>query len=80
MVEDDEQADHEDDLECDCTEEEVDVLTGVAHCWRCGSRRYLGSEEFARSLKIEAQFQEDYARHIEECERSKSFFLDAATQ
>lgn len=80
LEDDDEYEDYEDDLECDCMEEEVDILTGVAHCWRCGSRRYLGSEEFKRALEIEAEFQEQYARHIEECEAQEAQYPETHTE
>lgn len=57
---------HGDDLDCDCAEEEVDVLEGIARCWQCGSTRPLSSEELKSSLEIEAKFQEEYYLHLEE--------------
>lgn len=36
----------DENFDCDCSEEEVDILDGTAHCWRCGNRRILRTEEF----------------------------------
>ncbi|WP_029066519.1 hypothetical protein [Labrenzia sp. DG1229] len=69
---DDEYADYDDDLECDCMDEEIDVLTGVAHCSRCGSRRYLSSEDLSKRLKLEADLQADYDRYCEEANQEEA--------
>lgn len=69
-----EEEDFEDDVEqldCDCREEDVDILTGRAHCSICGSSRWLSSEELTRRLKVEAECQADYDRHCEQWEKEQ---------
>ena len=55
---DDEAYDDESD-ECDCWEyEHIDPLTGVASCYRCGSRRYLSAEQMRQVEALQAEYDE----------------------
>jgi hypothetical protein len=51
--------------ECDCMETDLDILTGIERCWRCGSTRWLSGEEFKLRLKQEAEWAEAYYDEIE---------------
>lgn len=69
---DDEYADYDDDLECDCMEEEIDVLDGRARCWQCGLSRWLSSEELTARLKLEAELQADYDLYCEQVDAEEA--------
>lgn len=46
--------------DCDCIEEELDILTGIVRCHVCGRSRFLPSEEFTRRLQQEAEWAAAY--------------------
>lgn len=52
--------DYEDDWTCDHEGHDVDILTGRAHCFRCGHSWFLTSEELEYELKIHAEWAEQY--------------------
>jgi hypothetical protein len=57
MEEDDYPYDDDDwreDDPCDHDEHDVDILTGRAHCWRCGEAWWLTSDELKRELEFHA--------------------------
>ncbi len=47
--------DIDDDEPCDHDDEDVDILTGRAHCYRCGEARWLTDKELRREIEIQAQ-------------------------
>jgi hypothetical protein len=55
----DEYDDYVDDDPCDHEGHDVDILTGRAHCWRCGEAWWLTREELKRELKLFATSKED---------------------
>ena len=58
------------EFECDCEEEELDILTGRAVCWRCGASRFVTSDEFQMRMKLEAEAQAAWDQHCAEMEKS----------
>jgi hypothetical protein len=48
------------DDDCDCMEADVDILTGRAHCLRCGNAWWLTSEALKRELELHAELCEAY--------------------
>lgn len=56
--------------ECDCEDEDIDILTGISWCWQCGTRRYLSSEELKMRLEIEAEHQTHYDEFCETMEKA----------
>ena len=46
--------DYGDDDPCDHEGHDVDILTGRAHCWRCGEAWWLTSDQLTRELELHA--------------------------
>lgn len=58
--------------DCDCFNEEVDVIEGYAWCPDCGSRRYLTSQQISERLALEAELQEEYDRQCSEWDKERA--------
>jgi hypothetical protein len=68
MDEDYEDYDYDEDDPCDHDEYDVDILTGRAHCWRCGHAWWLSSQELRAELKFQCEAAEAYADEMsKEC-------------
>lgn len=52
----------DDDLDCDCSHPDIDILTGEAWCHRCQRKWWLSSEE----ISAEIEFQREYMECVEE--------------
>lgn len=74
-------SDHEDDecdngyddaADCDCSNAEVDILTGESYCLYCRRTRVLNSEELTRELQLQAEAYETYAAEMEKCAREET--------
>ena len=63
--------DYEDDLECDCLEADLDILTGIERCYQCGRTRYVSSEELDLRRKQQADHEEEYYRQQLEEEQAQ---------
>jgi hypothetical protein len=50
--------DYDDDEQCDHDDEDMDILSGYAFCWRCGSRRSISDDE----IKAQEAHEAAYAR------------------
>ncbi|WP_299830625.1 hypothetical protein [uncultured Roseobacter sp.] len=50
--------------ECDCQDEDIDILTGAATCHMCGSRRYLTTKQLDRLSDLQAEYDE-YCHQLE---------------
>lgn len=59
LPDDDEYDDYDADDLCDHEGHDVDILTGRAHCWRCGEAWWLTSKELKLELRLFAQQCED---------------------
>lgn len=67
-----------DPYECDCLDEDVDILTGIATCDACGRSRWLTSEQLRERLKLEAELQAEYDRQCAEWEKEEATALRSA--
>jgi hypothetical protein len=50
---------------CDHDQYDVDILTGRAHCHRCGEAWWLTSDQLKEELKIQAEMYESHAAEME---------------
>lgn len=48
--------------ECDCEDEEVDMLTGRGVCPSCGRTRWLTSEQLQECQRLQAEYDEAMER------------------
>ena len=53
--EDDDFYDYDEDDVCDHVDYDTDILTGRAHCWRCGEAWWLTDAELRSEIEIQAQ-------------------------
>ena len=60
---------YDDDDPCDHDGHDVDILTGRAHCHRCGEAWWLSSERLQAELTIQAELAEAYQQEADEEER-----------
>lgn len=60
-VEDDYDYD-QDDLFCDCSDEEWDLLDCTAKCWSCGKRRNLSTAEIDNYWRAYSEFEAEMDR------------------
>ena len=62
----------DENFECDCFDEEIDILTGQVNCWRCGATRYLSPDELDARINFEAAAQEAWDNEVSEMDKTQS--------
>ena len=48
----------DDDLDCDCSQPDIDILTGEAWCHRCRRKWWLSSEEISQEIEFQREYME----------------------
>lgn len=60
-----------DDDFCDHDDYDADILTGRAHCYRCGEAWWLSDEQLRHEIRLAAQVYECFAAEMDEVERGR---------